>query len=204
MSEDSVGAAKQRLDIGFYCLYHTYMKQKAAKAGSAGTAGGQATFALVHAAQAIEDRWQGALAGVGLSTAKLGALTILVEAGEPLSLSELAARLTCVRSNITQLVDRLGAEGLVRRVENPVDRRSKKAAITPLGIRASGGRSAGDGAGAKGVGKCIVGDRSRSAGARAEQAGIAPFFGHIIHICIVQRRMIQRRSSTGIEVLTIT
>jgi len=57
-----------------------------------------------------------------------------VEAGEPLSLSELAARLTCVRSNITQLVDRLDAEGLVRRVENPADRRSKKAAITPLGV----------------------------------------------------------------------
>ena len=59
---------------------------------------------------------------------------MLVEAGEPLSLSELAARLTCVRSNITQLVDRLDAEGLVRRVENPADRRSKKAAITPLGV----------------------------------------------------------------------
>jgi DNA-binding MarR family transcriptional regulator len=115
------------------------MKQRADK-GSA--AGGQLTFALVHAAQAIEERLQGALAGVGLSTAKLGALTVLVEAGEPLSLSELAARLTCVRSNITQLVDRLEAEGLVRRVENPVDRRSKKAAITPLGVerQAAGAR----------------------------------------------------------------
>ena len=110
------------------------MKQKEAKSGGAAAAGIQTAFALVHAAQAIEDRWQDALAAVGLSTAKQGALTVLVEAGEPLSLSELAARLTCVRSNITQLVDRLDAEGLVRRVENPTDRRSKKAAITPLGI----------------------------------------------------------------------
>jgi DNA-binding MarR family transcriptional regulator len=118
------------------------MKQMADKAGKAATARSEVTFALVHAAQAIEDRWQRALAGVGLSTAKLGALTVLVEAGEPLSLSELAARLTCVRSNITQLVDRLDAEGLVRRVENPVDRRSKKAAITPLGVerQAAGAR----------------------------------------------------------------
>jgi len=107
------------------------MKHKEAKSGSSGI---QAAYALVHAAQAIEDRWQEALAAVGLSTAKQGALTVLVEAGEPLSLSELAARLTCVRSNITQLVDRLDAEGLVRRVENPADRRSKKAAITPLGV----------------------------------------------------------------------
>jgi DNA-binding MarR family transcriptional regulator len=107
------------------------MKHKEAKSGASGI---QAAYALVHAAQAIEDRWQEALAAVGLSTAKQGALTVLVEAGEPLSLSELAARLTCVRSNITQLVDRLDAEGLVRRVENPADRRSKKAAITPLGV----------------------------------------------------------------------
>jgi DNA-binding MarR family transcriptional regulator len=107
------------------------MKHKEAKSGASGI---QAAYALVHAAQAIEDRWQEGLAGVGLSTAKQGALTVLVEAGEPLSLSELAARLTCVRSNITQLVDRLDAEGLVRRVENPADRRSKKAAITPLGV----------------------------------------------------------------------
>jgi len=107
------------------------MKHKEAKSGASGI---QTAYALVHAAQAIEDRWQEALAAVGLSTAKQGALTVLVEAGEPLSLSELAARLTCVRSNITQLVDRLDAEGLVRRVENPADRRSKKAAITPLGV----------------------------------------------------------------------
>ena len=107
------------------------MKHKEAKSGASGI---QAAYALVHAAQAIEDRWQEALAAVGLSTAKQGALTVLVESGEPLSLSELAARLTCVRSNITQLVDRLDAEGLVRRVENPADRRSKKAAITPLGV----------------------------------------------------------------------
>jgi DNA-binding MarR family transcriptional regulator len=117
------------------------MKQKEVKAAGP-AAGVQAAFALVHAAQAIEDRWQEALAGVGLSTAKQGALTVLVEAGEPLSLSDLAARLTCVRSNITQLVDRLDAEGLVRRVENPTDRRSKKAAITPLGVerQAAGAR----------------------------------------------------------------
>jgi DNA-binding MarR family transcriptional regulator len=119
------------------------MKQKEVKAGAVGAAGVQTAFALVHAAQAIEDRWQEALAAVGLSTAKQGALTVLVEAGEPLSLSELAARLTCVRSNITQLTDRLDAEGLVRRVENPTDRRSKKAAITPLGIerQAAGARA---------------------------------------------------------------
>ncbi len=42
--------------------------------------------------------------------------------------------MTCVRSNITQLVDRLEADGLVRRVDNPSDRRGVMAAATPLGI----------------------------------------------------------------------
>ncbi len=39
----------------------------------------------------------------------------------------------CVRSNITQLMDRLEADGLVRRVEDPQDRRSVRAALTRLG-----------------------------------------------------------------------
>ena len=42
--------------------------------------------------------------------------------------------MTCVRSNITQLMDRLEAEGLVRRVDDPSDRRGVKAVVTPLGV----------------------------------------------------------------------
>ena len=64
---------------------------------------------------------------------KFGALSHLVKEGEPLSLSECATKMTCVRSNITQLVDRLEADGLVRRVEDPEDRRAVRAAVTALG-----------------------------------------------------------------------
>ena len=97
---------------------------------------------LLRAARAIEDRFDAALAKVDLSGPKFGALTVLVKAGEPLSLGDLAAKLTCVRSNITQLVDRLEADGLVRRVNDPHDRRGKRAAITALGVarRAAGAR----------------------------------------------------------------
>lgn len=70
---------------------------------------------------------------MGLSMAKHSALSRLQEAGEPLTLSELAERLSCVRSNITQLVDRLEADGLVRRVADPSDRRSVRAELTALG-----------------------------------------------------------------------
>ena len=88
---------------------------------------------LLRTAHAIERRLDDALETVELSTPKYSALTKLVQAGEPLALSELAARMTCVRSNITQLVDRLEADGLVHRVEDPRDRRSVRAALTPLG-----------------------------------------------------------------------
>src|SRR5215212_11309343 len=91
------------------------------------------TFSILHAAKAIEDRIEGALETVGLSMAKHSALSRLEEAGEPLTLSELAERLSCVRSNITQLVDRLEADGLVRRVADPADRRSVRAELTELG-----------------------------------------------------------------------
>ncbi|MEO8194481.1 MAG: MarR family transcriptional regulator [Gemmatimonadales bacterium] len=91
-------------------------------------------MSVLHAAQAIGDRLEAALDTVGLSMAKHSALTKLAEAGEPLTLSELASRLSCVRSNITQLVDRLEADGLVRRVDDPADRRSIRAELTPLGL----------------------------------------------------------------------
>jgi DNA-binding MarR family transcriptional regulator len=90
-------------------------------------------WSLIEAARAVEAELEQALSGVQLSGAKLAALTHLVEAGEPVSLGELAARCACVRSNITQLVDRLEAEHLVERVDDPADRRSLLAAITSLG-----------------------------------------------------------------------
>jgi len=93
----------------------------------------QLMFSLINTGHAVEQRLEEALTQVGLSLAKFGALTHLVEAGEPLSLSECATKMTCVRSNITQLVDRLEADGLVRRVEDPNDRRGVRAAVTPIG-----------------------------------------------------------------------
>ncbi len=88
---------------------------------------------FLQTAQAIEERLGASLEVVELSVAKYSALKQLAVADEPLSLSELATRLVCVRSNISQLVDRLAADGLVRRVEDPRDRRCVRAALTDLG-----------------------------------------------------------------------
>jgi len=90
-------------------------------------------FSLIHAAHSIESRLEEALATVNLSGPKFGALSALVVAGQPLSLSELAEKLTCVRSNITQLVDRLEGDGLVKRTDDPADRRGVRAELTKLG-----------------------------------------------------------------------
>jgi DNA-binding MarR family transcriptional regulator len=90
-------------------------------------------WSLLQAAGAVESRLEQALAGVGLSGAKLAALTQLVEADEPITLGELAAQCACVRSNITQLVDRLEADRLVKRTDDPKDRRSIRAELTDEG-----------------------------------------------------------------------
>ena len=88
---------------------------------------------LIHAAHRVEARLEEALAGVGLSIAKFETLSILVSQDRPIRLSELASKLVCVRSNVTQLVDRLETEGLVKRAADPADRRAVRAEVTALG-----------------------------------------------------------------------
>jgi DNA-binding MarR family transcriptional regulator len=90
-------------------------------------------FSLIHAAQCIEGHFEKALATVNLSGAKFAALSVLVTQDQPISLSELAKKLICVRSNVTQLLDRLEADGLAKRIDDPSDRRGVKAEVTKLG-----------------------------------------------------------------------
>jgi DNA-binding MarR family transcriptional regulator len=90
-------------------------------------------YRLMWALKHIEDRFDSALEPIGLSLAKFGALANLVEAGEALPLRTLAERCACVRSNMTQLIDRLEAEKLVVRADDPHDRRSVRAALTSEG-----------------------------------------------------------------------
>ena len=93
-------------------------------------------IAVLHASGVLETRVESKLADVGLSIAKLAALHVLVKAGESLPLGQLAERLSCVKSNVTQLVDRLEADGLVSRAADPNDRRSRLAVLTAAGKKA--------------------------------------------------------------------
>lgn len=91
------------------------------------------TLLLLDAARAVEARVERALAEEGLSLAKLGALRHLALADEPLTLTQLAERHCCGRSNVTSLIDRLESDGLVERTVDPEDRRSVRAQLTAAG-----------------------------------------------------------------------
>src|SRR5688572_4428944 len=106
------------------------VKRGAARAAPAGL------FSLLHTANTAQAHVEARLDAIGLSLPKLMALRALSEAGESLPLGQLAERLACVKSNITQLVDRLEIDGWVARAPDPHDRRSRLAVLTVAGRKA--------------------------------------------------------------------
>jgi DNA-binding MarR family transcriptional regulator len=93
-------------------------------------------LSLLHAAYAAQAHLDAKLGALGLSLPKLAALRALRDAGDSLALGQLAERLSCVKSNITQLVDRMEADGLVARKSDPGDRRARLAVMTAAGRKA--------------------------------------------------------------------
>ena len=85
---------------------------------------------LVGAYDAAFDR---ASREVGLTAAQACLLTCLSQGS--CTMSDLATELLCDASNITQLVGRLEARGLVRREPDPEDRRARRVTITTAGRR---------------------------------------------------------------------
>jgi DNA-binding MarR family transcriptional regulator len=92
-------------------------------------------FGLIRAVNGVQDFLEAKLATVGLSIPRLAALQHLADAGDALPLGQLAERLACVKSNVTQLIDRLEADGLVKRTPDPNDKRSRLAVLTDAGRR---------------------------------------------------------------------
>ena len=74
-----------------------------------------------------------ALAELDLTLVQGRALRLL-QPDRPLGMSDLAERLTCHASNVTGLVDRLEARGLVERRPGLDDRRVKTLALTDAGV----------------------------------------------------------------------
>lgn len=68
----------------------------------------------------------------GLTAIQLYTLSLL-NAASPLPMNTISCQLACDASNVTGIVDRLTAQGLVRRQDDPHDRRHKLIALTPRG-----------------------------------------------------------------------
>jgi DNA-binding MarR family transcriptional regulator len=99
----------------------------------------EATLAsFLDAADRLYERIGVALGRAGLSYPKYEVLEHLKSSGEPVSLGALADGQSCARSNITQLVDKLEIDGLVRRVADPEDRRGIRAELTEAGLERAG------------------------------------------------------------------
>ena len=73
-------------------------------------------------------------AELDLSPAQCHLLSLL-EPDQPTPMGQLAGALSCDASNVTGLVDRLEARGLLRRSPSAEDRRVKVLSLTPLGGR---------------------------------------------------------------------
>ena len=69
----------------------------------------------------------------GLSAMQAHALSLLD--GHPMSMSELGVSLGCDASNVTGIVDRLEAQGLLERQIDPTDRRVKHITISTKGAK---------------------------------------------------------------------
>ncbi|MEU4347543.1 MarR family transcriptional regulator [Streptomyces sp. NPDC023838] len=76
------------------------------------------------------ERAAGEHALTGAQARVLGLLSL-----EPVAMRQIARKLKCEPSNVTGMIDRLEARGLVERRPDPADRRVKLAAATPEGRR---------------------------------------------------------------------
>jgi DNA-binding MarR family transcriptional regulator len=88
---------------------------------------------LLKAGSSAVEHVERSLEPWSLSLAKLRALEQLEAAPQGLPLGQLAERLSCVKSNVTQLMERLESDGFVRRVPDASDRRCVVASITERG-----------------------------------------------------------------------
>jgi len=91
---------------------------------------------LIRSGRFAEAQLDDALTGAGLTFVKWRVLDTLAKSGEPIPLKLLPEQLGCVKSNVTQLIDKLEADKTVRRVPDPDDRRGTRVELTDAGAAA--------------------------------------------------------------------
>lgn len=74
------------------------------------------------------------LGAIGVSYSKFVTMFFIASADEPLSLSELAKRRECVKSNVTKTIGALEKDDLIQRLYDKNDRRISYIVLTKKGI----------------------------------------------------------------------
>lgn len=87
---------------------------------------------LLRASRAVLARVEPRLAAAGLTTTQFGVLEAILHLG-PLSQRELCLKVLTSPGNMTDIVDKLEARGLVRRVRRQADRRAVQVELTTAG-----------------------------------------------------------------------
>ncbi len=93
----------------------------------------QALLQLLRTAETLWNASRLLFARWDLSPSQFNILNLLQGAPEGVTQIELSRELIMHRSNVTGLVDRLEARGLVRRAESSTDRRAWRVQLTPAG-----------------------------------------------------------------------
>jgi MarR family transcriptional regulator, organic hydroperoxide resistance regulator len=109
------------------------LRTPAASRSREGAADREAWELLVELSMSsLRERFIATAAGLDLSPPQAHALKAL-RPGHPIAMRQLASTLRCDASNITGIVDRLEARGLVERRVGADDRRVKALVVTPAG-----------------------------------------------------------------------
>ena len=95
----------------------------------------KALLQLLRSADVIWDASRTFFSGWDLGPSQFNVLNLLYGNEQGLSQTELSRELIMHRSNITGLVDRLEARGLVQRKDEKSDRRAYRVVLTPAGER---------------------------------------------------------------------
>jgi DNA-binding MarR family transcriptional regulator len=92
---------------------------------------------LLATAERLRQHWAAHAAALGLTSTQVKVLLRLTP-GEAVPMRKLAQQLDYDASNLTTLVDRLAARGVLERQADPTDRRVKGLVLTPEGQRLRG------------------------------------------------------------------
>lgn len=95
----------------------------------------QAVVAL-RAVLIAGDRYRAAIADhFGIGAIESVVLSLLSEAGQPLTPHQIGSRMLLSSGTVTAILDRLERAGHIRRTQHPTDRRSRLIVLTPAGRR---------------------------------------------------------------------